>query len=64
MLDIDVVNEILDPEELLKGGCKRGVQLSADWGSMSNRGKKREEEKDLGNIAHGSLNQEFVCGIH
>ena len=60
MLDVDVVNEVLDPEELVKGG----VQLSADWGSLSNRGKKREEEKDFGNIAHGSLNQEFVCGIH
>ena len=53
MLDVDVVNEVLDPEELLKGGGKGCVQLSADRGSMSNRGKEGNENKEFGNEAHG-----------
>ena len=53
MLDVDVVNEVLDPEELLKGGGKGGVQLGADRGSMSNRGKEGNENKEFGNEAHG-----------
>ena len=60
MLDVDVVNEILDPEEPLEGGGKGRLQLGAHGGSMVDRGKDGDEEKDVGEEAHDGEHQVLV----
>ena len=52
MLDVDVVDEVLDPEELLKGGGERGVQVCAHWSRLTKRDQERNEDDDDGRLVH------------
>ena len=52
VLDVDVVDEVLDPEELLEGGGKRGVQVCAHWSRLTKRDKERNEDEDHGRLVH------------
>ena len=58
MLDVDVVNKILDPEEPLEGGGKGRLQLGGS--SVVERGKDGDEDKDVGEEAHDGEHQVLV----
>ena len=52
MLDVDVVDEVLNPEELLEGGGKRAVQVCAHWSRLTKRDQERNEDDDDGRLVH------------
>ena len=60
VLDVDVVDEVLDPEELLEGGGERGVQVCTHWSRLTKRDKERNEDEDHGRLVHRGHDHELV----